>query len=279
MNCPYIFREGDKLVVSGKKEIGEVCGLRFGRKEYGGYCPGHARLMGTMPEEALKKEQERRAATKEEQRERKEIATENVVKATESVGGENPRLNASVLDAMGLKDPCDLQTVYDEFMAVPNKPSATYESHNEKMAFARWLESPVHLRTPKTMEGAAKILGVTTKTLFVWKSLPEVIDFINMDTEKRALGMFPLAMYKLGVNIDRGDVKSIQTLMEYCEKKSIENNKKKKGMNIPIEMLEVANDFARSTMVKKNSGPALAAEKNMVLTDHFNESMIAGKEN
>jgi hypothetical protein len=277
MNCTYIFREGDKLVVSGKRAIGEVCGLRFGRKEYGGYCSGHARLMGTMPEEALRKEQERRAATKEEQRERKEIATGKVAEGTESVAGENPRLNASVLDAMGLKDPCDLQTVYDEFVAVPNGP--TYESYNEKMAFARWLESPMHLRTPKTIEAAAVILGVSPKTLFVWKSLPEVIDFINMDTEKRALGMFPLAMYKLGVNIDRGDVKSIQTLMEYCEKKSIENNKKRKGMNIPADMTKIADDFARATMTKQNTGPALAAEKNMVLTDHFNESMIAGKEN
>ena len=273
MICPYTYRAGDDLVKSGKKNIGDICGVTFGSAEYGGYCAPHARAMGTISPEALQKEKDRRAQTKEEQRKRKENATKIVAdKMGQANDPGNPILNQTVLEAMGLKDPCDLADEYAVLKSLNQKP--TYESYDEKMAFARWLESPMHLRNPKTMEDAAVILGVSTNTLFVWKGLPEVIDFINMDTEKRALGMFPLAIYKLGVNIDRGDVKSIETLIKYCKEKQDENNKKRKALNIPKNMLKEADDFAKATVDLQSRGVPLAAEKNMVVTDHFNESMI-----
>lgn len=259
MNCPYVYREGDWLVKQGKKKIGDVCNSPMGAERYGGFCAPHARNENTMPEADALNERQRRAATKHEQRERK-IEADKI--------SEKISLNDDVLEAMGLKDPCDLAEEYKQFKILNTKQ--TYVNYNEKMAFARWLETPAHLRIPGTIEEAAKILGCLPNTLITWKTAPEVIDFMNSDVRSRARGLFRLAMYKLGVNIDRGDVKSIEAMMKYEGEEHSRSSKKSKALNIPEEEQRQADEYARS-VGNQNREVALKSEKALVVAEYFNK--------
>lgn len=258
MLCPYKYEAGDELVKSGKKQIGEICNLQYGSERYGGYCPAHARQMGTMPKEDMEYERKRRADTKAEQKERHDKATKSVL--------NDESLNKNVLTALNLNQPCDLKAEYAELKALNQR--RTFINYDEKFAFARWLQTPQHLRKPQAIEDAAVILGVSPNTLNVWRSSPDVIKIINADTETRALGLFPLAMYKLGVGVDRGDVQSIKLYKEWYEEKMAVMNKTVKSIDLPPDMQKEADDYGRATQ-GRNLGVALEAEKNMVISKHY----------
>lgn len=259
MFCPYKYRDGDPAVVSGKKQIGEVCNNHRGIEKWQGHCAAHARMLGLMSEEDRQRETERRADGQAESRKRKDDA---IVAAASS-----ETLNQRVLEALNFKDEVDLAEEYAMFCATPG--NKTQVDYNEKMAFARWHNAPAHLKNPQTLEEAGQILGRTTKTLLLWKTDPLVIDFINSDMEKRALGLFPLAIYKLGANIDKGDRNSIALMMEYYEKKSAEGKKVRRGLELPPEMQKEADDYTRA-VGEMSKTQALGAEKNMVVDAYFN---------
>jgi hypothetical protein len=258
MLCKYQYKSGDELVVSGKKQIGEICNLQYGSERYGGYCPAHARQMGTMPAEDMEYERKRRSETKAEQKERKDKATQAAL--------NDESLNKNVLTALNLNQPCDLRVEYAELKALNQR--RTFINYDEKFAFARWLQTPQHLRKPQAVEDAAVILGVSPNTLNNWRTSPDIIKIINADTENRALGLFPLAMYKLGVGVDRGDVQSIKLYKEWYEEKMAVMNKTAKSIDLPPEMQKEANDYGRATQANTN-GVALEAEKNMVIATHY----------
>jgi hypothetical protein len=267
MNCPYRYKENDEPVKAGTVKIGDVCGLRFGVPEWGGLCPAHARTEKVIPQQEL----EASKAKREETIRKKKAEPKNDPGLKVNTPGEAERhlINETVLDAMGLKEPCDLETEVALFRALNNKP--TYVNYDEKMAFARWLESPIHLRKPQSMKEAAVILGVTYQTLQVWKISPEVIDFINSDVESRIGGLYKLALYKLGVNIDRGDVRSIDTFLKYYGEKRAEKNKSRKSLNLPQELQKEADDYARSSG-ERNRNASLTSEKSMVNRNFFSKT-------
>lgn len=269
MQCKYIYREGDEAVKNGTCKVGDRCGSQCGAVKWGGLCAPHARAMGVMTEIEREYEKKRRKESKLEAKERKAEAAQN---ADETINGvadsPNSPINNRVLEALNFKDQCNLAEEYALFRAMPSR--RTFVDYDEKMAFARWLEAPAHLRVPQTIEEAAKVLGRSPKTLISWKTAPEIIDFINSDMEMRLLGLFPLAIYKWGVNIDRGDIRSITEFKAYYEEKQQQRSKSRKSLDIPQDLLKEANDYSRS-QGEQNRGAALTAEKNMVIQSHFNK--------
>lgn len=263
MKCPYIFRAGDEAVKKEKRQVGEKCEVRFGKKEYGGYCYPHAKIMGMLSGEKL---EQTRLAREEARQAKKQRRAEADTKAQETMSGPEINLNPRVLEAMGYTNPCYLAEEYALFKTLNQKP--THVNYDEKMAYARWLESPKHLREPRTMAEAAKILGVTEKTLISWSTSPDVIDFMNADIESRSRGLFKLAMYKLGENIDRNDTKSIIDYLKYKEEQDNKRQVKTRSLNLSPEEQKEADDFARSTG-ERNRGVALKAEKAMVQANVF----------
>jgi len=218
-----------------------------------------------MSEEEKEFENRRRAATKQEKKDRQDAASKAAV---EKIDGGSGIINQTVLEYLNFKDPCNLAEEYAMFKAMSGRRTFVY--YDEKMAYARWLETPAHLRNPQTLEEAAPILGVSHNTLIAWKNAPEVTDFINADMEKRMLGLYPLAMYKWGVNIDRGDIRSIEAYKNYYEEKNKDRASKRKGLDLPQEIIKEANDYARS-QGEQNRGVALDAEKSMVKENYFNK--------
>jgi len=49
--------------------------------------------------------------------------------------------------------------------------------NDPKMQFGMWLGSPAQVRSPKTREELAKILGVTPQTLCRWAKDSEIVEF------------------------------------------------------------------------------------------------------
>ena len=263
MKCPYIYQSGDHTVNSGKNQVGDICGVRLGSEEYGGYCFPHGVKMGTVPREVIEKKKKRHKDSLQEKRDRRNEADS---KAQENMSGPEIKLNPRVLEALGLDKPCNLDIEYAEIKVTNNWLGKA--SYDEKYAFARWLGSPKHLRNPKTMAEAAKILGVTEKTLISWTTAPEVLDFINMDTESRSRGLFPLAIYKLGENIDKNDTKSIIDYLKYKDEQDAKRQVKTRSLDPSPEEQKEADDFARA-LGERNRGVALKAEKSMVQANIF----------
>ncbi len=269
-SCPYIYKADDNVVLSGKRKAGDVCGDSRGAKKYGGLCMAHARSTGVVPPEQVAEEVKRRM---ERTRLRREQMEEKILGATTGAG-ESLYINKNVLEAMNLNDPCDLETEFTIFKAINQNPG--YENYSEKMAFARWLRTPQHLRKPQIIEDAAVILGVKPQTLYSWKSAPDVVRFINMETENRALSMFPFAMYKLGCGVDRGDTTSIKLYKEWYEEKMASLNKKEKRLELPADIQQEADEYGAATG-KQNRGQSLVSEKNMVIDNHFVGSGLIGE--
>jgi len=261
MKCPYIYQSGDHTVNSGKNKVGDICGVRFGREEYGGYCFPHGVKMGTVPREAIEKKKKSHKDSIVEKRQRRTEADEKV---QENITNPEIKLNPRVLEALGFDRPCHLDEEYALWKSINQKP--TVVNYDEKMAFARWLETPKHLRNPKTMAEAAVILGVTEKTLISWTTSPDVVDFMNMDIESRSRGLFKLAIYKLGENIDKNDTKSIIDFLKYHEEKEAKRQIKTRSLELTPEEQKQADDHARS-MGERNRGVALKSEKSMVIAN------------
>ncbi len=260
--CPYIFKADDPAVKFGKRVVGEVCRSDRGSPKYNGFCAGHARQAGLItPEQTAEATQKRLENIKKT----REKINENVKNAVNNASEGSP-INKTVLEAMNLNDPCDLASEYAIFKTLNQNPS--YENYDEKMAFARWLRTPQHLRTPQIIEDAAKILGVSAYVLFAWKTAPDVVRFINMETENRALCMFPFAMYKLGCGIDRGDTTSIKLYREWYEEKMASLKKTEKTLNLSPELEREAAEYRAATGIT-NRGKSLASERNMVIDNHF----------
>jgi len=174
-----------------------------------------------------------------------------------------------------LNDPCDLAAEYAIFKTLNMNPS--YEHYDEKMAFAKWLRTPVHLRTPQIIEDAAKILGVSANILFAWKTAPDVVRFINKEAENRALSMLPFVMYKLGCGIDRGDTSSIKLYKEWYYEKMAKSDKKEKTLDLSDEMQKEAIEYAAATGIT-NRGKSLDSERNMVVDNHFANDGLNGED-
>jgi hypothetical protein len=221
--------------------------------------------LGLIPKEELAERREKSTAGLRNRQNKQNDRVRELVDGDGS-GQGSPYVNANVLEAMNLNDPCDLKTEYAVFKAINQNPS--YEQYDEKMAYARWLRTPKHLRTPATTEEAAEILGVTAKTLYVWKTAPEIVRFINKDTEVRSLSMFPFAMYKLGCRIDQGDAASIKLYKEWYEEKMATMEKKGKELNLDPELEREAIEYSEATG-KINRNESLSSEKNMVVDNHF----------
>lgn len=267
MLCKYTYTAEDKLVQEGKKKVGEVCNSVLGSKDYDGYCTPHAKKMGTYPQDKWDEEKKRGGETNRSNR------VKRMEKAAEEVNGKNGGdsiINQRVLEAMNLNDPFDLKTEYAIFVAT--NPNPGYVRYNEKMAYARWLRTPAHIRTPQTTEEAAEILGVSFMTLSNWKSHPDIIRFINEDMESRFMSLFPFAMYKLACRIDSGDTQSIKLYKEWYEDKKERLNKKESPLDIPDDLQKEANEYATETG-KINRGQSLASEKNMVIDQHFAQKL------
>lgn len=262
-NCPYIFKEDDKAVRDGRRQAGEVCGIPYATAKYGGFCQGHARAQGLIPKEKLDEQQANRTAGIRKRIE-KISSGGNTDVLTES--GESPYVNSNVLEAMNLNDPCDLKAEYAVFKALNINPG--YEQYDEKMAYARWLRTPKHLRTPQTTEEAAEILGVTARCLYVWKTAPDVVRFINKDAENRALCMFPFTMYKLGCRIDQGDAQAIKLYKDWYAEKTASLEKSVKTLDLDPELEREALEYGEATG-KVNRHVSLVSEKNMVIDGHF----------
>jgi len=263
MLCKHVYTAEDEPVKAGRRKVGEVCNSTHGSERYGGYCAPHAKQHRTIPQEEWDEENKKRSEAK---RSKRLEHMENVAATINGKDSETPYVNKNVLDAMNLNEPCDLKTEYAIFCAT--NPNPTFVKYNEKMAFARWIRTPAHLRTPQTTEEAADILGITSKTLNCWRTSPDVIRFINEDTENRFLGLYPFAMYKLGCRIDNGDVQGIKLYKEWYEEKMARANKKEVRLDIPEDLQKEAAEHAAETG-KINRGQSLASEKNMVVDSYF----------
>jgi len=268
--CPYIYKAEDRAVQIGKRTVGEVCGDSRGSAKYNDLCMAHARSTGVVPPEQVAEEVK---ARHEKTRKSRELTDERIFGATAS-NGDTLYVNKNVLEAMNLNDPCDLETEFTIFKAINQNPG--YENYSEKMAFARWLRTPKHLRNPQIIEEAAPILGVTSKTLYCWKTAPDVVRFINMEAENHALSMFPFAMYKLGCGVDRGDATSIKLYKEWYEEKMASRNKKEKRLELPDDIQKEADEYGAATG-KQNRGQSLVSEKNMVIDNHFAGTGLIGE--
>ena len=280
MKCIYIFKPGDHAVLLGKHIVGDKC--KCG-SSVDGYCYGHAMQLKMIPAEKLAAIKAKRLASAADGRVRRRSKADGISKriADRCSTSEDGRLlvDPIVLDAMGLNTPCDLATEYATFLALNIDPTVT--NYAAKMAFARWLETPEHLREPRTLKEAGAVLGVDPRNLTVWKTSPDIINFINQDVEARIAGLYKLTIYRLGEGIQRGDKGCMEIFLKHNKEKQDANRNKTRagGMlkDIPKEMLKTANDFAESTG-KKNYNQALKAEKELINSKYFTETLPNGEE-
>lgn len=272
--CIYKYRVGDKSVTAGKKQVGDPCMACSGKPENGGYCPGHARQMGAMPPEVVAAAVARRRASLDARIARgkgnKKAIEKEVGSAIAENVGKKHDIDPRVLAALGLDVQGDLEYEYKVFLATNAKPGVN--DWNEKMAFARWLSTPEHLRFPKTIEEAAKVLGMSVRALNMWKTSPEIINFINDDTKSRMMGLYRLTMYELGKGVVRGDPQCMKEVIRHCEKMEETSKDKRRALDIPKEMQQQANDFARSTN-DVNHADALTSEKVLQSNRHFSTTL------
>jgi hypothetical protein len=274
MQCKYRYQAGDKLVISGKKNIGDGCMARSATEENGGYCPGHARRVGAMPQEKVEATNRKHKETWNDIRtkngDKKKELTKDIIEGCKTEHGGKLKINHEVLEAMGLTSQCDIRYELGVFVATNAKPGVKY--WNEKMAFAKWLETPAHLRVPPTMEEAADILGVSIKALMLWKSSPEIINFINDDIESRSSGLYKMFIYKLGEGIQRGDKGCMELFAKHFKERKDSKKSGHKELDIPAEMQKEADEFGE-TINKENRGAALKTEKMLLNNGYFNTTL------
>ena len=280
MKCKYLFITGDKPVLLGRRAIGEQCHAGAAIE---GYCYGHALQMKVIPAERMAEIKEKRMASAAAGRISRRGKAEGIGKklAEKCSTSEDGHLlvDPIVLEAMGLNTPCDLATEYATFLALNIDPTVT--NYAAKMAFSRWLETPEHLREPRTMKEAGAVLGVDSRNLTVWKTSPDIINFINQDVESRIAGLYKLTIYRLGEGIQRGDKGCMEIFLKHNKEKQDANRNKTRagGMlkDIPKEMLDTANAYAESTG-KKNYNQALKSEKDIINSKYFAETLPDNKE-
>lgn len=276
MKCQYLYKTGDQLVILGKKIIGEDCRSNGATDANGGLCPGHALQMGTMSAE---KKAAGYAKLKESRRNRKNGKRDK----KEKIGQElkagpiaKREINHEVLEAMGLNSQCDLEYEFKVFVATNPRPGV--ENWNEKMAFARWLESPEHLRVPPTLDEAAVVLGVSVRALGMWKTSPEILNFINDDLRLRACGLYKLALYNMGDGMARGDKGLTDTYLKHLnEIKDIAKGKGSVLKDVPKEMQKEADEYG-ALIKQQNIGTARKSEKTLLNSNYFNGTLTPGPE-
>jgi hypothetical protein len=274
VKCKYRYVVGDRSVIAGKKQVDDPCMARSAKPENGGYCPGHARQMGTMPPEVVAAAIAKRRVSLDARMARgkanKERLANGVAGAIVENIGKKHDIDPRVLVALGLDSQNDLEYEYKVFVATNAKPGV--KDWNEKMAFARWMSAPEHLRFPKTLDEAAKILGLSVRALTMWKTSPEIINFINDDTKSRMMGLYRLTMYEMGAGVVRGDVQCMKEVIRHCEKMEETSKDKRRALDIPKDMQQQADDFARATNTV-NKDDALKSEKGMHREKYFNATL------
>lgn len=280
MKCKYLYRTGDKLVILGKKTIGEDCRSNGATDENGGYCPGHARQMDTMSAEKVAASNRKGKALhtkyRQKRRDKKAEIGKEIIDLCKTGTDGRLKLSPDVLDAMGLTSQCDLEYEYKAFMAL--NPNPGVENWNEKMAFARWLETPAHLRVPKDMGEAAAILGVSFRALAMWKTSPDIINFINADMESRMGGLYKLAIYAMGEGIVRGDKGFTEVFIKhYNDKKETNKGRGKVLENVPKEMQKEADEYG-ALIKQQNMGAARKSEKTLLNDNYFGNTLKPGSE-
>ena len=236
---------------------------------------GHALMVGALSPERMRDIKDKRMASAAVGRQRRNDTKGDIGKdiVSQCHTGEDGRLkvNANVLEAMGLNTQCDLKYEYTVFKALNMNPGV--QQYDEKMAFSRWLETPEHLRVPSTMQEAADILGMSTRSLMGWKTSPDIINFINQDVESRIGGLYKMCIYRLGEGIDRGDKGCFEIFLKHFKEKQDATKSKRKGLLVPLALQKEADEHATLTEAYSREGVALKTEKEAINAKYFSDTL------
>lgn len=210
--CTYIYRAGDDAVKSGKCAVGDQCGSMYGSDERNGLCYGHwNQWRAENDRDGLAADTAKRMETVAAQKAESANRRDNLLNETD----KNPAkygINASIIDAMGLNEPCDLESELALYKAL--NLGEGQENYDEKMAFARWLSTPEPKRKPRDMAEAAKILGATVRTLELWRRSPDMARLKARNGEAIIENSYNLVVYKVLEGVDRLDPRYIKLFNE-----------------------------------------------------------------
>lgn len=265
MNCPYIFRETDKPVQEGKRQIGEVCNSFSGKRSYGGHCFPHAAHLGLVPQDVMDKKAEK---ARESHRKKMARISEHSKETLEKSSNDLSDTTKEILSVMGKNDPYDL--AYEYALLKKLNPEPQNEAYAEKFAFAMWLNTPESVRTPKTLAEAAPILGVVETTLALWRRSPELVRIFNNKAKETACRSYPYIIEKALERVAIGSERAMEILLKHIKEIQADNEPKSKIPMLSPALLAEAKDInadGRPNKIEFVANHAIKAAQYDALTD------------
>jgi hypothetical protein len=266
--CEWIYGPDDEAVKCGNKQPGDRCQSMYGSAAQHGYCSGHYRnwCENNNPE-LLKAEHEKARKTNEEKKAKAVKHNEAIM--DEAVRDDNVYgISQDAIRALGLDEDFDLEKNYALYKQLNLDP--TQDRYDEKFAFACWLDTPEHKKTPKTIEEAAKILGCHPQTLQVWRNSKEVLRILSDNTESRLLRADRLVSYKMTDGALKREAKLLDLFKKNIKEIKDRQDAKPKRPPITEDHIREANEIVdKQPFIMK--GSAGQAEKNLLM-----ENMAAG---
>jgi hypothetical protein len=249
--CRYIYIDGDKAVIDGRAKVGDrcTCPAQVSEKSHW-LCGGHLKQWNKLnnPDvnaETLAKQKATLQATRKRALDKNKEIVEN---STEILG----EATVGVLKQMNRNKEVDLAK---EYLILKNlKQDPTQENYAEKYAFALWLNAPDTLRTPKTIEEAAQILGVSVFTVTVWRRSPEIIRIVNNDTKLTALRDYNYVWEKIMEGVARGDKGFADIALKHIKEIDAANSTVGKAFNLPSELKEEAARICNDGTANRATG-------------------------
>jgi hypothetical protein len=254
--CQYLYREGDKKVVVGERNIGDCCTalpMKTGEAQ-GKYCYGHAQTLGLIPKEKLAYAARKRRATnlamptqdrKKSKEDRKNQAYDNETeKAKRGKPAYNPTASSMVddeiLDYLGVNQSYNALNDFTVQSALNEHPEV--DDYAKKIVLARWMEAKDKRRLPKSIDELAGILAVTPWALNNWRHSRFVTELLAQDIRHRATKMEQFVVYHLAVAIKQGDLKAVELYQKYYASKPSEKERSK-APNLSKDLQQEAMDF------------------------------------
>ena len=272
--CAWIYSEGDKLVKSGARQVGDQCNSDRATEATKGYCHGHylSWCKVNNPERLRMREAKEKATRQMKQQEATETkaAMMETIKRQDTVNpapvAKNPYgIDEGVLKAMGLLDKCNVEEEYALYKQL--NLDAKQENYDEKMAYFRWQSTPEPWRTPATHGEVAKILGVSTFTLRQWQKSLEYEAFEKRDIERIVEKLKRPILYKVAEAAYRGDKGMTEIFNKYYVKKTDEKNEDNKRFpQISPEQVEEANKRAAEVGKERLQQMPMKLEKTHIMS-------------
>jgi hypothetical protein len=212
--CVYIYQAGDKKVLRGEYKIGDQCNATARNAEKtNSLCGGHFRKWNKInnpqvnAEIASKQSESLRASRRAVEQKNKDIVENSNNILTETA--------QEILQVLGKNEKYDL--VYEYSLLKRLNANPQQESYSEKFAFAMWLNTPEHSRTPKTIEEVPDILGVQLVTLSLWRRSPELVRIMNNKARESFCRAYGYITEKLLERVAGGSEKAMDVGLKHIK--------------------------------------------------------------